>query len=358
MTNVEKMRAFIIKFVFYTIILGLIYLGTKYVLPFLTPFIFGFFFAFILKPIINWIVSKAHINRKPVSVLVLIVFYFVVGTLLTVLGTRVVVMLRDVFMSLPAFYDNSISPALMSIQDKVEALVLNLNPTMLDFIDAAGNSIANSLSGFVTSLSTGAISLVTSTATRVPSFFVKFILTIIVSFFCVVDYYKITGFFIRQLSEKNKQILFKIKSNGIDVIAHFAKAYAILLTVTFVELTIGLSLLRVDNALLIALAVACVDILPVIGTGTVIIPWGIITLILGNIPLGAGLLILYAIVTIVRQSLEPRVIGKQIGLYPLVTLGCMFVGAQLFGIVGLFGLPIAVTTILQLSKSEDFKIFK
>ncbi|MEG0179156.1 MAG: sporulation integral membrane protein YtvI, partial [Oscillospiraceae bacterium] len=99
MTNVEKMRAFIIKFVFYTIILGLIYLGTKYVLPFLTPFIFGFFFAFILKPIINWIVSKAHINRKPVSVLVLIVFYFVVGTLLTVLGTRVVVMLRDVFMS-------------------------------------------------------------------------------------------------------------------------------------------------------------------------------------------------------------------------------------------------------------------
>ena len=93
--------------------------------------------------------------------------------------------------------------------------------------------------------------------------------------------------------------------------------------------------------------------MPVLGTGTILIPWGVVNLLLGNFPLGIGLLVLYAIITIVRQTLEPRVVGNQIGLYPLVTLMCMFVGSYLFGIVGLFGVPIAVTIMVQLHRSGD-----
>ena len=113
-----------------------------------------------------------------------------------------------------------------------------------------------------------------------------------------------------------------------------------------------------DYALLIALLTAIVDILPVLGTGTVRIPWAAAMLILGNFPLGIGLLILYAIITVVRQMLEPRVVGKQIGLYPLVTLVCMFVGTYLFGFVGLFGLPIIATVLVQLNQSGDIHLFK
>ena len=81
-------------------------------------------------------------------------------------------------------------------------------------------------------------------------------------------------------------------------------------------------------------------------------------LILGNFPLGIGLLILYAIITVVRQMLEQRGVGKQIGLYPLVTLVCMFVGTHLFGFIGLFGLPIIATVLVQLNQSGDIHLFK
>jgi len=195
-------------------------------------------------------------------------------------------------------------------------------------------------------------------AGSVPSFLVKFIITIVASFFFVSDYYAITSFLARQLPQKARDMLFKVKEKGVDVIFKFGRAYAILLSITFVELLIGFSLLRVDYALLIALLTAIVDILPVLGTGTVLIPWAAAMLILGNFPLGIGLLILYAIITVVRQMLEPRVVGKQIGLYPLVTLVCMFVGTYLFGFVGLFGLPIIATVLVQLNQSGDIHLFK
>lgn len=358
MPKIEKMRAFIIKFIFYALITGLIYVAFKYAMPLLMPFLFGFLIAFCLNPLANLIVKKTKTSRKVVSILLLLAFYAVVGSLITILGTRFILFLRDAFLGLPAFYDHTIAPTLIIIQDKLELLAKELNPTLIEFIDMAGQSIANNLSSLVSSVSGSAISFVTEAASRVPSFFVKFLLTIIVSFFCVVDYYTITSFITKQMPPKAKDLVFKIKTSGIDVVFKFAKAYAILLSLTFIELSIGLTLFKIPNSILLAFFISLVDILPILGTGTIIIPWGVICLILGNYPLGIGLLIMYLIITVVRQSLEPKVVGKQIGLYPLVTLVCMFIGAQLFGFVGLFGLPIAVTIVVQLNRTEELHLFK
>ena len=183
-------------------------------------------------------------------------------------------------------------------------------------------------------------------------------MTIISSFFFAADYDMIIDVLLRQLSEKNRELILKIKTKGIDVLFKFGRAYAILMTLTFFEVFLGLLLLRVNNAFLIAFVTAVVDILPILGTGTVLIPWGIAMLILGHYPLGIGLLILYAIITVVRQTLEPRVVGQQIGLYPLITLTCMFVGTYLFGVVGLFGLPIIATILIQLNRSGDIHLFR
>ena len=345
--QIEKMRAFIIRVLFYCIILGLAYAVLKYALPFLMPFLVAFLIAFILKPVINWVTQKTKLGRKPVSVLLLIAFYVLAAALITVLGTRLVIFCRDIFYALPQVYDTVVAPALNSLQDTLENWVMALNPTLTDFVESAGNSLSSSLSSMVTAISTGALSAVTNVAGSVPSFLVKFIITIVASFFFVSDYYAITSFLARQLPQKARDMLFKVKEKGVDVIFKFGRAYAILLSITFVELLIGFSLLRVDYALLIALLTAIVDI-----------PWAAAMLILGNFPLGIGLLILYAIITVVRQMLEPRVVGKQIGLYPLVTLVCMFVGTYLFGFVGLFGLPIIATVLVQLNQSGDIHLFK
>ena len=100
------------------------------------------------------------------------------------------------------------------------------------------------------------------------------------------------------------------------------------------------------------------DILPAVGTGGIIIPWGIIAMVLGDIPFGIGMLALYLIVTVIRNTLEPKIVGEQVGLHPVATLMAMFLGTKLMGIVGLFGFPIGLVILKKLNDSGKIKLFK
>ena len=128
--------------------------------------------------------------------------------------------------------------------------------------------------------------------------------------------------------------------------------------ITFLEVFIGLTVLGVRYAFLIALLTAVVDLMPVLGTGTVMIPWGIIDLIAGNYFMGIGLLVLYAIITVIRQILEPKIVGKYVGLYPLLALVSMYVGLKLFGLIGLFGLPLSIVIFDRLRRDGFINIGK
>lgn len=354
----EQMRTFIIKFLYYCIIFGLIFAVVKFALPVLAPFLVAFFIAFLLKPVINFFTERTGKKRRTVAILTLIAFFILFVTLLIVVGTRIVVLVRDGLYALPSVYDTVLAPALETLQGALENLVRNLSPELYHALDSMGDEISQTLSTLVTSLSTSALGGITSMAGGAPGLLVNCLMSIVASFFFVVDYYSITSFIARQLPQRGREMLFKIKNSAVDVLFKFGRAYALLLTLTFVELFIGLSLLRIQYSFLLALLIAVVDILPVLGTGTVLIPWAVASLILGNFPLGIGLFVLYGIITVVRQSLEPRVVGKQIGLHPLVTLISMFVGVSLFGFVGLFGFPIAITILVQLDRSGEIKLFK
>ena len=130
------------------------------------------------------------------------------------------------------------------------------------------------------------------------------------------------------------------------------------MSLTFVELSIGLSILGIDNSIIIALLTSILDILPVLGTGAVIIPWAIISLILGDIWVGIGLIIVYLIITVIRNIIEPKIVGTQLGLHPLVTLISMFMGVNIAGLFGLFGFPILLSLLMYLNKEGIVKIFK
>ncbi len=350
--RIEKMRAFIIQFAFYCILLLLIFVTLKYLFPLLSPFVTAFVIAFLLKPVIHYIHKHTGLKRRTAAILSLCAFYILFLTLLIVVGTRLVLLLQGVFHSLPQTYASLIEPALNKIQFIIVDVVENLNPDALSIVNEVSMHLNTALSGLVSSLSSKVVGELGSMAAGIPTSLVNLIITIVASFFFVVDYYKVTGFIAKLLPPRGKELLFEVKSSVVTVLFQFGRAYALLMGLTFVELFVGLLLLRVPYAFLLALLIAVVDILPVLGTGTIVIPWGIITLILGNFPLGIGLLILYAIITVVRQSLEPRVVGHQIGLHPLITLISMFVGVSLFGFLGLFGLPIAVTVFVQIKRAE------
>ena len=200
--------------------------------------------------------------------------------------------------------------------------------------------------------------MVTGIASHIPSLLIKFIFTIVSSFFFTIDYYRITGFLIGQFSEKHKEMLLNLKDNVIGTLGKFIRAYALIISITFMELSIGFWIIGIPSPFFVGLLVAIIDIMPILGTGAVLIPWAIIGLIMGNSKVGIGMLILYGIITVVRQVIEPKIVGQQIGLHPLITLILMYVGAQLMGILGLLILPIIATIIVKLDKEGSIHIFK
>ena len=120
----------------------------------------------------------------------------------------------------------------------------------------------------------------------------------------------------------------------------------------------GLWLLRQPRALLLAFLIALFDLFPVVGAGLILLPWAVVTLVGGAFAKGLGLLALWIIVIVLRQIIEPRIVGRSVGLHPLVTLMSMFVGAKLFGGIGLFGLPISCAIVKSLDDGGIIHILK
>lgn len=356
--DLEKKKAFIINFL-YTIIIGFILIvALRYGIFWFMPFIVGFIIAYLLKPLINFITNKFHVNRKLVSALCVLIFYGTVGILIVLLGIKIFASAKDVFYKLPEIYSMSIEPVITNLFENIEESILHIDPTMMKGLQDVAQNLSQSLGTIVTNLSTSAMSFISSVASSIPSFLIGIIFTIISSFFIAMEYYKITNFIVRQFSDKGKSILFDIKTYISGTLFKFLKAYSILITITFIELSIGLSILHINNSIAIAAIIAIVDIMPILGTGGVMIPWLIIEAVKGDYTLALGLLIVYVIITIIRNILEPKIVGNQIGLHPLVMLMCMFVGVKIFGVLGIFILPIVMIIIKNLNDNGKISVFK
>lgn len=356
--NIDKKKDFIINVIYLSIITAIIYVTIKYALGWFLPFVIGFGIAFMLKPLINFITKKLKLNRKLVAGITVLIFYTTVGALFTLLIVKISLALKDVFIKLPSIYINNIEPVLIQIPNNINNILIKLDPTLTSAIQEMISSLVTSIGTIISSISSGVVGFISSTVSIVPSFFVVLIFTIISSFFFAMDYVNITRFISRQFSKKSSNIIFEIKNYIVGTLFRLVKAYTILITITFVELAVGLSILRVENAVSVALIIACVDILPVLGTGGIVIPWIFIELFKRNIPLAIGLTIVYVFVTIVRNILEPKIVGEQIGLHPIIMLICMFAGVKLFGFIGLFVLPIIVIILKNLNDSGKINILK
>ena len=356
--STESKRDFIINITYLAIVFVIAFFSFKYFFGVLFPFVLGFIIAFSLRPLIKWINSQVEINNAVVSILVLLLFYSIIGTGAIFVIIKVITMLKDLFEDIPQMFASDIQPLINQFTVWANDLFYKINPEIIGFIQQFDQNILEQLGSIVRNFSSGAINFLTSMLTKLPNFLIGFLLTIISSFFITIDYTEITRFLTYQFNEKNREVFTAVKRNGIDVVVNFFKAYGILLTVTFIESAIGLSILRIDNAIGISIIVALVDIVPILGTGTILVPWSIVEFFNGNLQTAIGLAVVYAIITIIRQVLEPRVVGESIGLYPLVTLIAMFLGVKMFGGFGLLALPIALTIFVKLHEEGILEIYK
>ena len=290
--------------------------------------------------------------------LCLAVFFVLVAGLATALGARAVTGVMDFVSRLPSVYTNDIEPALGVLANRIEELSEHLSPTAYELVTDVLSNLAASISQGVSSLSMKAVGWVSGFAAKLPSTLLSALICIIATIFMTADFSRLTGFVMRQIPARPRHVIQKAKETFVVVIFKYARSYGIIMCITFAEILIGLLLLRQKNAALIAVLVAVFDIFPIVGAGLILAPWAIITMLGGSIAKGLGLLALWIVVMVVRQFMEPRVVGHQVGLHPVLTLMAMFVGSKLFGGLGLLGLPIACAIIKSLDDTGVVHIIK
>ena len=273
-------------------------------------------------------------------------------------GIELVTGIHKLFINLPQFYNNTVEPMVLDVFGKLETMKLWNELNLMDLLRNLETQLMDALAGLATKISTTAISMVTGFAASLPMLFIKTVLFLVSTVFISMDYDKIMGFVVYQMNDRVRELFEEIKSYMVNVLFVVIRSYLIIMSITFVELSIGLSIIGIDYAILIALCIAIFDILPVLGTGGVMIPWTVISIVLGNYWLALKLFILYVIITIVRNIIEPKIVGSQLGLHPIVTLSSMFAGLQVLGGLGLFGFPIGLSMLVHLNKKGLIKILK
>lgn len=356
--NTEKQRAFIIHFLYFTIILTLIFIFFRYVIYYVMPFMIGFAIAFMLRPAIKKLSKRTNGHEKIWSIVTILLFYLTIGLFLTLLSVKGYSLVKNFLENIPSLYDMYLQPFFENTLSQVDSIWNNLDPDAIATIETLIEEISSSLSSILTTISKSAVSMFTDFATKIPNLVISFFFAIISSFFISVDYQHIVTFVTKQLPEKQRNIVFAIRHYVSDTVMKFIVAYGKLMTLTFIELSIGLSILQVENALAIAFIISVFDVLPVLGTGGIMIPWILISFLNSSPKLAIGLMILYLVITIIRNIVEPKIVGKQIGLHPVLMLLCMYLGVKLFGFLGLFIMPFLILIIQNLNDAGLIHLYK
>ena len=346
----EKKKRLILDAGCLLIILAVLYLFVRYLLPVIMPFVVAFIFAYMIHSISSWTAKYVKLPQKILTIGITALFFGVMGLAIVFLGSYVVSSAADLVAKLPDLYKDEVLPWLNQLLEDINERYQFMNQPFFEFLENSFAQWSREIGNSISQLSVSMVRTLSGFAAGIPSLVIRIVVTIVATFFAASDFDKITGFCLRMLPEKGQQMCRTVTAKTKEVIIVYLKSYLFLMMLTFLELCLGLWILRIPYFPIIALGIAIFDILPVLGTGGILIPWSVIALILGNYRIAVGVLILYLCITIVRNMVEPRIVGRQIGLHPLATLISLFVGFKLMGRVGMIGIPVLLSLLVNLEK--------
>ncbi len=372
----EKRKSMLINMLFFSFVAAIYYLFLKYAFWLAAPFIFSFLIAMLLQKPIRFVAKKTKIKKGILGAVAVILIIAIIISVLVLVGYRVVVEFKGFGEYIIHKAENLpllITEAEKWILEKITFLPDSLEKTATDAIrDFADNlllatesgvaslisedsGISESLAGIDFSILATPLDGILSTAKQIPAILTAVLISIIACFFITCDYDNITSMIKDNVSEEHERAIVKTKKLFGDIMGKMVKSYATIIFVTFCEVSIGLNILKLIGVynggyiLVISICTALLDILPVFGTGTVLVPWALFSLITSNYGLGIGLIVLYVLITVIRQILEPHLVAMNVGLPPIATLMGMYLGLQIFGVLGIFILPITFFLIKALN---------
>lgn len=383
MNDVEKKRSAIINIVYYGLLVAIAVLALRYALGLFMPIIIAFVLAALLQKPKRFLVEKTVLKKGTAATVCVFGTLAVIAALIALIGVRAVeeikgfidylmIRLQDLD-SLINTIENTAINLITKLPDIFEEPLKESTAALFseirEYLAGQTNEVPQQLSGSISnafSLSwiTKPLSGVVSTASKLPSLFIAFIITIAASCFMTADYEIISDFINAQLSPKRRDDFKRAKTLLKSSLSKMGKAYILIMLVTCTEMLIGLSVLKMIGIyksgyiIIISIATAIVDIVPVLGTGTILIPWAVISLITGNYGMAIGLFVLYAVISVIRQVIEPKLVAGQLGLPPFVTISAMYVGLKALGVLGMFIAPMSIIMLKLLNDEGIIQIWK
>lgn len=329
----------------------LILLALKFLLPLTLPVVLGIAAAGLLSPLIRRLQERMNLRQGTAAMVCVSGVLLSLGLVLFLAGRLLLSQVTELYGRLPGLLEE--------ITGQAEALAQRAGVLSQGLPGGAGDAIINwsqelisSGGSLATKLYDAAFSLVSGFLGRLPDNLL-FLLTMLLSFyFAAAELPRLRALLRQYLSKQRWQQLLSLGKSLKAVVSCWLRAQMKLMGVTFLVLLGGFLLLRVELPLLLALGISLLDALPLFGVGTVLLPWGLVSTLSGDMHRGIGLIILYGAAALIRNVLEPKFLGAQMGVSPLLTLLAIYVGYRVSGFVGMLLLPILVMLGAEVLETE------
>jgi sporulation integral membrane protein YtvI len=352
----------IIRGIFVALIIFLIILALYFVIPLIYPFLFGWVIAFLLNPLVNVLHKRARLPRALATLLSLLIFVGITIAILTTLTINIIVEIGTIADTIQNNINRWKDELIVYINsDYIQNIVTQINSFYQDnpqLHDTINNSLSNStktLAGLSSSIVNFVVALVLAFLTALPSYATYAIIGLLAAFFISKDWYKLIFKLGTYFPDSVRTPTRAIWSDLQKALFGYVRAQLILISATACFVLIGLIVLNVKYAITISLLIGLCDLMPYLGTGAFMVPWIIYLFIHGDIYLGVGVSVVYGIVVVARQILEPKVLASSVGLNALATLISMFVGLKLFGVLGLIIGPVSLIILTAFHNANVFR---
>lgn len=333
-------------------LLGLLYaalaLGAAILLlPGLLPFLLGWALAGILEPAARFLCRKLRLRRGWAAAVILLIFTVMLAWGGAFLLRRIWYELTSLSTKLPVWMG-----LLRGLNQQLDNLIYRwtvaVSPEFRAALQTALAMAAEQLTAILSTLSASVLEALASGILALPHFLLFLFTTLLAGFFFLAGKPGLISFFQQRLPNRWLSRLKMTAQQLKAALGGWLKAQGILLMVTFLLLTAGFLLMKMDAALLLAAGIALLDALPLFGTGTVLLPWALFCILNGALRRGVSLAVLYAVLWLTRSILEPKLIANRVGLHPLAALFSMYLGFSLFGVVGMLLAPLIAVLVTQL----------
>lgn len=322
-------------------------------LSLLMPFVLALCLAWLLNPVIRLLQKKLNVRRGVLSLLLVLLVIAVVGGLLAGLIYTLIAQVISFLQNWQTAWSDTMS-GLNAITGFLEDFLHPLPEETYRQITALVDKATEWISTVVPQLLTLAASHAGAAAMSLPSFGVGVIVFIMATYLISADYPHLRFKASQRVPEDFRGFASQVKHMTTDAFGGYVRAEVILSVVVFFILLIGYFIMGEPYALLLAFVLAVMDFIPIIGAGTVMVPWAVIDVALGNFKHAIGLMVIWGIIVVFRRLAEPKVVGDQTGLSPIASLVSIYVGMRLGGVVGMVLGPILCLVLLNLARSGLF----